>query len=186
MASPLGHALAGGALYALAAPSGSAVRNWRPWAWAAFAGTAADLDFLPGLLVHDPSRYHHEATHSLVAALVFALLAGVLASRVLGPLGWRIAFLGVAYGSHLGLDYFTLDRTPPQGIPLLWPFSGEVFMAPVPVFWDLYHGSSWVAFVNWHNVVAVLRELAILGPPAVLACAWRLGREAAPLLVEAP
>lgn len=179
MASPLGHALAGAAVYALLAPKGAAVRDWRPWALAAFAGTAADLDFLPGLLVADPSRYHHWATHSLIAALAFAVLFGYSARREPGLAGRRVTLFGLAYGSHLGLDYVTQDLTLPQGIPLLWPWSSATFIAPVTLFWELHHGASWGAFVNWHNAGAVLIEALVLGPPVAGLCAWRLARNAA-------
>jgi inner membrane protein len=186
MASPLAHGLAGVAVYAILAPPGGPVRDRRPWALAAFAGAAADLDFLPGLAFADPSRYHHGVTHSLAATLVFALLLGLSASRPLGSVGRRILLFGVAYGTHLGLDYVTFDPSVPRGIPLLWPFSSTPFIASATLFWELHHGASWGAFVNQHNVGAVFIEAAILGPLVAALCVWRLGRKAgASVLVEA-
>lgn len=174
MPSPVAHALAGAAVYAALAPRGVPARDWRPWAVAVFAGGAADLDFLPGLLVGAPSLYHHWATHSIAAALAFTLLVTPLAAPVLGSAGRRVAILGVAYGSHLGLDYLTVDRTVPQGIPLLWPLSDAVFLSPVLLFTDIHHGSSWQAFVNWHNAGAALTEALVVGLPVALFCALRL------------
>ena len=179
MPSPVAHALAGAAVYAALAPRGVSARDWRPWALAVFAGVAADLDFLPGLLVGAPSRYHHWATHSIAAALAFTLLVTPLVAPLLGSVARRLAILGVAYGSHLGLDVLTVDRTVPQGIPLLWPLSDAAFLSPVPLFIDIYHGSSWQAFVNWHNAGAALTEALAVGLPVAVFCAVRLRPQAA-------
>jgi membrane-bound metal-dependent hydrolase YbcI (DUF457 family) len=173
MPSPVAHALAGAAVYAALAPRSVLARDWRPWAVAIFAGVAADLDFLPGLLVGAPSRYHHWASHSITAALAFTLLVS-LAAPVLGSAGRRAAILGAAYGSHLGLDYLTVDWTVPQGIPLLWPISDAVFLSPVLLFTDIHHGASWQAFVNWHNAGAALTEAVVVGLPVAVFCALRL------------
>ena len=176
MPSPVAHALAGAALYAGLTPRGAVRADWRPWGVAALAGATADLDFLPGLLVGDPSRYHHWATHSLLAALVFALLVAPLGGPLLGQPRRGPAILAAAYLSPLALDWVTVDRTVPRGIPLLWPASDAVFLAPVQVFADIHHGASWEAFVNWHNATAVLTEAVVLGGPLAVLCARRLRR----------
>jgi inner membrane protein len=193
MPSPVAHALAGAAVYAALAPRGLPARDWRPWAVAVFAGVAADLDFLPGLLAGAPSRYHHWATHSVAAALAFTLLVTPLVAPVLGSAARRLAILGLAYGSHLGLDVLTVDRTVPRGIPLLWPFSDAAFLAPVPLFIDIHHGASWQAFVNWHNAGAALTEALAIGLPVAVFCALRLrppaarpGSAIAPRTVSSP
>jgi membrane-bound metal-dependent hydrolase YbcI (DUF457 family) len=185
MSSPLAHALVGASVYAGLAPEGRPVLAWRPWAMAAFAGIAADLDFLPGLLIGDPSRYHHWATHSLVAVLIFAGLVAPLAPAALGSPPRRAVILGAAYGSHLLLDLLTVHLRIP-GIPLLWPFSSEVFISPVQVFSRIDHGASWHAFINWNNVMAVLSEAVLVGTPTVIFCVWRTLRPArsAPLALE--
>jgi inner membrane protein len=175
MSSPLAHALVGVTIYAGLAPEGRPVVAWRPWAVAAFAGIAADLDFLPGLLIGDPSRYHHWATHSLVAVLVFVGLVAPLAPAALGSLPRRVVILGAAYGSHLVLDLLTVHLRVP-GIPLLWPFSSEVFLSPVVLFPRIDHGASWGAFLNWNNVMAVLFEAALVGTPTLIFCALRVLR----------
>jgi inner membrane protein len=188
MPSPLAHALAGAAAYAVLAPGARPRSEWRPWAAAAFAAVAADLDFLPGLLVGDPSRYHHGVTHSLAATLVFTLLLTPLASSLgLGSPRRAALLLGTAYGSHLLLDYLTVDTTRPYGIPVFWPLSTQHFIAPVLVFTDLYHGASWAAFVNWHNVVAMVTEALVVGIPVVGLCLWRLapGRARGPVDLDA-
>jgi hypothetical protein len=69
--------------------------------------------------------------------------------------------LGAACASRLALDLVTVDRTAPQGVPLLWPISHDAFIAPVTIFQDLHHGASWDAFVNGHNAIAVLIEAVV-------------------------
>jgi inner membrane protein len=177
MSSALAHALVGASVYAGLAPEGRPVVAWRPWAMSAFAGVAADLDFLPGLLIGDSSRYHHLATHSLVAVLIFVALVVPLAPAALGRLPRRAVILGAAYGSHLVLDLLTVHLRVP-GIPLLWPFSSEVFLSPVVLFSRIDHGASWDAFINWNNVMAVLSEAVLVGTPTVIFCAWRTLRPA--------
>jgi inner membrane protein len=174
MPSPVAHAFVGAAVYAGLTPRGALLRDWRPWALAVLAGVAADLDFLPGLLVGDPSRYHHWATHSLATAVLFTLLATPLATGALGPPDRRAAILGPGDASHPALELVTVDRTVPRGIPLLWPFSDTAFLSPLLVFTDIHHGASWAAFVNWHNVGAVLRETLLVAGPVTLFCALRL------------
>ncbi len=176
MASPLAHGLAGAVVYAALTPRSATAWDWRPWALAAFAGAAADLDFLPGLVVGHPNRYHHWATHSLLAAVAFALVVGAVASPALGSLRRRASVLGLAYLSHLGLDVLTA-HVRVQGIPLFWPLSDRVFIAPVAIFRHVRHGHGWAAFVNWHNVGAVLLEALLVGIPVALVLAWRAMRE---------
>lgn len=175
MPSPLAHALAGAAVYAVLAPEPRPRPDWRAWAAAAVAGAAADLDFVPGLLAGDPSRFHHGATHSVAATLLFVLLIAPFSSA-LGSIPRRGAILGAAYGSHLLLDYLTVDTTPPRGIPLFWPLSDAAYISPVLLFTDLHHGRSWAAFLNWHNAGAVLVEALVLGIPVLVLCGGRLAR----------
>jgi membrane-bound metal-dependent hydrolase YbcI (DUF457 family) len=81
MATPLGHALAGYAVYNLAkAPQRS--DGWGLPLLCVFMATAPDLDFLPGLLVGKPALFHQSITHSLGAAMLVSLgAAGVWSLR---------------------------------------------------------------------------------------------------------
>jgi len=170
--TPIGHSLTGLLVFgALTRPEA-----WRPvpLAVAAAAGVAADLDFLPGLLFGEPSRFHQGATHSLAAALAFGVLTGaVVRPAVLGPPGRRMALFALLYASHLLLDLFAVDTSAPVGIPLLWPLSEAALHAPVSLFADVHHGTSWAAFVNRHNLGTLGQEVLLFGPATATVFWWR-------------
>lgn len=165
MPTPVAHGLLGVILYTLRRSPGDRARLLSDLALAGFAAVAADLDFLPGLLVGDPSRFHHGVSHSVGAALFFGLAMALLAPGFLGrTYAWRAAAFAVLYGSHLLLDLFAVDTTPPYGEPLLWPFSSRFFLSPWTPFLDVKHGQSWEAFLNWANARAVAVEVVIFLP----------------------
>lgn len=170
MATPVGHSLIG-----LAVGHVGAERSWwRCWPWYAFVvvcANAADLDFVPGLLVGEPNRYHHLATHSLTAAIVFGALVGLVAMRFHGrPL--RIGVVGaLIYASHLLGDYLTVDQRAPYGIPLFWPFADGFYIAPVTPLSAVQHGlpgdgnaAVLTHIFSPHNVATIAVELALLVP----------------------
>lgn len=165
MPSPIGHMLGGvigGWLVAgrSAASSGSSPRaRWhRPdlrqaVGFAAF-GAAPDLDLLFGT--------HSTYTHS-VGAVVLTALAVYAWSRGRSP---RLALAcAAAVASHILLDWLGSDTTPPIGIMALWPFTREFYQSPFFVFMAITRRWWLPQFYTW-NVVAALRELAILGPIA--------------------
>lgn len=128
----------------------------------AVLGIAADLDLLVGR--------HSQVTHSLGMSLI---VAGVSAVLLRGRRRWLTLALaaGAAYGSHVLLDWLGQDATPPFGIMALWPFSHEYFISHLDVFSGISR-EPWRPGALWHDVVSVLREVAILAPLA--AAAWGL------------
>ena len=116
MASPLGHGLIG--LIIARTQRTTSQLGSRYFAWYAFAilsANAPDLDFLPGLLLDEPFRYHRGPVHSLAAAFAFGGLVYILARRRMSQ-ARTLAALGFScYSSHLLLDL--------PGVPLFWPFS---------------------------------------------------------------
>ena len=132
-----------------------------------FAANAADLDFLPGLLVGNVNTFHHKATHTLLAAVAFGLLAaGVAAVFRLNRariIGW---IMGAAYMTHLILDVVTRGTKEPYGMRLLWPFSQARFMPSFHLFLDIRRESGAHAFlpslVQMHNDRAILVELVLM------------------------
>ena len=173
MASPLGH-LAAGAGIAWLARDGDATAGGRDQSLTLLVVAAAlwallpDFDFLPGLVVGAPARFHQGASHSLLFALA-AGLVGMLVVRIDGLSPRRIfAVLTTAVASHLALDYFVLDRRPPSGLPLLWPFSDERFISPVPLLLGVQHAQSaddsiavWLgAILSRDNVYSLALEVA--------------------------
>lgn len=171
----MGHSLTG--LLVLGALSRPEAWRPGPLAAAAVAGAAADLDFLPGLLLGDPSRFHQGITHSLAASLAFGILAGAVVRPVaLGPPVRRMALFALLYASHLLLDLFAVDTSVPVGIPLLWPLSAAAVHAPVSLFADVHHGASWAAFINGHNLETLAQETLLFGSVTALVLGGRRRR----------
>ena len=165
MSTPLGHFLLGAAI-------GAAIRPERSWARAALiggvCGVAADLDFLPGLVLGDPARFHNAFTHSFACAAA----AGVLLALACSADRRRWLLLGAtAFASHLLLDYLTFDDSPPFGIPLFWPWSSGRFTSPQPVF-DNVVRSGGLAMIR-HNLRVAGIESLLIGPVAAIICWWR-------------
>ena len=132
---------------------------------------APDLDFIPGMLVGEPNRYHHGASHSLTGALLFAS-AVVLGFRRSTGISIRlggVAFL--AYASHLLGDWLTVDLGTPIGIPVFWPLSDIHFISPVTIFQNIQHGAEGIGptgflveVFSMANVLAIGWELVITLP----------------------
>lgn len=114
MSFPIVHSLAGCAVYQV---SGNKQKSWKKALFYVFLANAADLDFLPGILVGKPLLFHHTVTHSFAAALTCGLVVGLFA-KILRKGGFlKASFLAiVAYGSHL-----VVDLLGPDSLSLLWP-----------------------------------------------------------------
>ena len=171
MCTPIGHILAGAAVYR----GGSKKGIHSPWFFffILICANIPDVDFLFGFVAGNPNLYHHMWTHSLTFCAGVGVLTA-LGSRLFGECrSFRIGLLvfGAAL-SHLVLDYFTADQNPPFGIKLFWPFTGNYYIASVPVFQDVYRISENSGFfeslICRHNGVTLLIEIAIMGPILVL------------------
>jgi inner membrane protein len=173
MPSSVGHSVVGYVLYrATASPAGP--RQWQSMAFCIFAANAPDLDFLPGLVLGDLSRFHHGPSHSIGFSGLFGLAASVFVSRRLYAfvLGFSL------YLSHVVLDYLIRDPSPPYGVPLFWPFSPEYYMAPFAFFLPFgYMASSAGDFVSalftFNNLVAVATEIVLLSPLVIFVFIWQ-------------
>lgn len=167
MATPIGHALAG-AIVGLGASQGRGLDR-RTLAWGTGGGLAPDLDFVPGLLVGDPSRYHHAWSHSIGAAVV----AGLLVLWLSSDRSCRIAAVVLlAYVSHIALDWVTADNSVPVGVPALWPILDVYVLSPVTVFPRVIHSSA--SPFNLHNLAVAARESLLLGLPVLLLVVYRI------------
>ncbi len=167
MASPVGHLL-----LALSC-TGFRERSAKPWpalVWVVIftACWAPDFDFLPGILIGEPNRYHHGASHSLAGALLFSS-AIALSFRKLTDnrvsLG-RIAFL--AYTSHLLGDWLTIDTRAPIGIPIFWPLNDSYFISPLLIFQDIRHGADGTGLAGFLIEVFSIANLSAIGLELVI------------------
>ena len=151
MPSPIGHALGGIAAGWHAAPK----RDRTTAAILAAIAIAPDLDLLVGS--------HREATHSIGAAAIAAVLAALVCRR--DRARWGTA-AGLAWVSHVGLDWLSNDTRPPIGVMALWPMSRDYFKAAIEIFPPVSR-RYWESRFWLYNLRAVIVEIAVLGPFAV-------------------
>ena len=169
MPSPVGHALAGLTVHVLTARDRAERTSLGRAALLVAAATAPDLDLLFRFV---DGRNHHQAeTHSVGAAALAALLVWAVARLRRRP---RAAALGLAAGmawlSHVLLDYLGADTHPPIGILALWPFESGYHHCPWPLFLDIGRTLEWATLR--HDALAVGWEILVLGP--LLLASWRL------------
>lgn len=171
MALPIAHAAAGYLVHRATRrvpDEGRSSESWRRAALFMFVGNLPDLDFLIGFVVGRPGMLHRGVSHTLLAAVVFGLAAGAAARWSRRDRFAPVALaLGIAYLSHLVLDYFTIDSRPPAGGQFLWPLSAAYFIAPLPILGEIYiDGRTRAAFLQtvlaWPTVVVLAREIALV------------------------
>jgi inner membrane protein len=179
VATPVGHALAGYAVYNFS-PSSRCHQRRGLMLWCIVMAVLPDLDFLPGILAGTPALYHQGISHSLgVAFLVSFALAGILGETK--SFSQKFTLLFLSYCSHLLIDFFGPDRRLPYGIPMFWPISGKHFISPLPLFWGAQHASSTTASpLQWieglftlHNLGAIAFEVLIIAPFIFLGARFR-------------
>jgi inner membrane protein len=124
---------------------------------ALFFSLLPDIDFVPGLLFGDISRYHNQGTHSLLAALAAGLAAGLVVKAWKGSFlfGFRLAF--VPYALHILMDAFTYGG---RGVKLLWPLTSQRFDSPL----SLFIGARWSEGLwNVEHLPTLFSELLFTG-----------------------
>lgn len=173
MATPVGHAFAGvltGLLLTMGRPP--LLDYWRDVALFAVLAMAPDLDFVPGILMGEPSAFHQGVTHSVGMTAVVAVAMWLWGNRRGAP--WRWALVGAAvYLSHPLVDYLAVDTRLPLGIMLWWPFSDAHVQSGADLFLNVRRESLSMEVIG-HDLVALTRELLFLGLPAAAALWVRL------------
>ena len=84
---------------------------------------------------------------------------------------WRW-LCSLASASHVLFDWLGSDDFPPLGVMALWPLSREFYFADAFVF-DAISRRYWLPNFITHNLLAVLREIAILLPRSDSSGGWR-------------
>lgn len=173
MPAPIAHVAVGAAIY-FGLP-----KRWLPTTksgqrWLLFLclvlAIAPDLDFLPGILLGEPNRFHQGISHSLFVCGLIGLLIAMIIQRhckklLPGAPHWAVLFCCVAaVASHPILDTFALDTQEPYGVPLFWPFTERHVAVPWPFFWDIQRsgentGAFLQSLISGHNFRALFREV---------------------------
>jgi inner membrane protein len=175
MPSPIGHAVAGATVAWAAdalAPAGRRApsRPFGPLTIAAVAAaTAPDLD----LAFH----VHRTVTHSVAATAIVGAIAAIVAARTRAPILHVALVCAAAHASHLLLDWLAIDNYPPYGLQALWPFSHDFYISGLGVFRQTQRREVFGAVAMRANTLAIAREIAILGPIALIAW-WGSARAA--------
>jgi len=192
MPLPIAHSLLGGAV-CVASDRDGARAGYGRLALAVVLANGADIDYLPGMLVGDPHRFHRMAAHSLGWAVLVAVLAAWLVRRgwfhgwPLRP-GWPSGAAGTAlivallWASHVLLDSLNADFSEPVGMMMFWPLSYS-WVPSIPLFYNIDKISGPASplvfarsLATTHNLRAALLEIALMGPLLGLAVWWRRRR----------
>src|SRR4051794_21006925 len=110
MALPIAHATAGWLVQRLDSRRRGTGSIW-PRALTFMAiGNLPDVDFIVGFVLGRPGAFHRGFSHTVLAAVLFGVVAGTFAWWRRWD-GWWAAVLVCAagYGSHLLVDFFTID-----------------------------------------------------------------------------
>jgi membrane-bound metal-dependent hydrolase YbcI (DUF457 family) len=169
MPSPIGHALAGLIVHAASAER-DALHNHKRALLLAGVAAAPDLDLLLRWL--DGQGRHRAYSHSLGAAILAGVAVAVVArlARQRRPAALGLA-AGLAWLSHVGLDFLGSDSFAPYGIMAFWPVSDRFVAAPIPIFMDIGRTLDWATV--WQNAAATAWEAVVLLPLLMAVVRWR-------------
>jgi inner membrane protein len=171
MPSPFGHSLAG---YFVSVCSSKSLRvhKVKNQLFCISIASVPDLDFLPGILMGTPNLFHHGISHSLGAGILFSCILALILNKKSSNFKKEFFTCFGLYGSHVFLDYLSVDGRPPLGIPIFWPLSNEYFIFPYSPFPQIKRSeldyATMAEFLNdacsIHNLYVIILELTIFIP----------------------
>ncbi len=139
----------------------------------ALAAILPDLDCIPGLLIGAPKIFHRSFTHSFLAAILFSLMVYWVSKRLAPRERRRRTWgLGIAYTSHILLDFIQPDTNASNGlgISLFYPFKKQCYQIgwdffPTPAFTiDMSNFSTaFQSTINPETLHYILLELLVIG-----------------------
>lgn len=144
---------------------------WRPLLGCVLLANAPDVDYLFGLSAGNLNAYHQMVTHTLIwiGGVALVIWAGDWFKE--RQVSWRLLGLLLALlGSHLLVDWLTVDRSPPVGMMLAWPFSDHFYHAAF-AFFPSVAKQNWAAVCSTQNLRLALME-TILVLPIVIITLW--------------
>lgn len=168
MPTPIGHSLISTAIFAGVKNKEARFSAFDYFVFL-FFGMLPDLDFLPGLIAGEPSRYHHGLSHSITMSLAAGFLAGLVyyATRRKHFVEYSLIFSGV-YFAHVAADFFAVDTSAPFGEQMFWPFWNGYVLSPFTFFMDVHRSTAshdfFVSMFNSHNLRTVFVEIAVCVP----------------------
>ncbi len=177
MASPVAHSLIGIALglirflprYRHWSELGGQFRAlWQPLLFCVLLANAPDVDYFFGLFRGDANYYHQTVTHTLLWIGLTSMAIWAYGRCRERQAAWLTLGLLVALlGSHLLIDWLTVDRSPPIGLALFWPFSPRTAHAAFS-FFPPPAKQSLAALCSLHNLRLILVETSITLPLVII------------------
>lgn len=174
MPSAIGHVLVP---LSLRLGAGARRMNWRLTVFCCGSAVLPDLDVI-GFVFRVPYGSpwgHRGASHSLVAALVWATVSVALAKRLRAPRWTVFAATLVSTTSHTLLDAFTNGG---KGVALFWPWSTERFFFP---FRPIQVSPIGARFFSERGLQVVGSEFCWVGLPSLVLAmgviGWRFWRK---------
>ncbi|MBU4212756.1 MAG: metal-dependent hydrolase [Kiritimatiellae bacterium] len=144
---------------------------WRLLLFCVLLANVPDLDYFFGIFRDNLNYYHQTVTHTLVWVGVMALAIWAYGRLRKRRASWlSFGLLLALLGSHLLADWLTVDRSPPIGVMLAWPFSDRFYHAAF-AFFPPPAKQTWADLWSLQNLRLVLVETAIT-LPAVIAVLW--------------
>lgn len=178
MPSPIGHALAGAAIawsFRGTSPAGRAT-VWKLPLVCAICAALPDID-----LLYMPT--HRTATHSVPVAILLTIVAAGVTEWVNPVRDWSARRVGVAsqtfvvglacglaWSSHILLDWLGADANPPYGVQALWPFSDTWFYSGLDVFAGTQRRNPFSMRAMLINLRAAVQEMLMMG--SIAAAVW--------------
>jgi membrane-bound metal-dependent hydrolase YbcI (DUF457 family) len=184
MPSPLGHILAGTAVYLTGTRRES--RSKLILSVTLLGSILPDFDFVPGILIGDLRAFHHGVSHSLALAVLFGLVVFFLTPWRQKAIARRAGILAAsAYASHVVLDLVSVNPGT-RGVPILWPLSDQQFGLELYLLGYFHYSDRGIwSVIRWDNVSAFSRELVVIGS-LVLLLLWRERRSTQRLGAHVP
>lgn len=117
-----------------------------------FVSVAPDLDFIPGIFVGIPSKFHHGISHSFFFAVVFGfILSSIIYLIKKNYFLSRSILFSALYSIHIILDLFGVDTGEVNGfgMPIFFPFSFIYYRSSIVLF---SVGLTNYGFINPHLI----------------------------------
>jgi hypothetical protein len=177
--SPIGHALAGAAI-AWSFRGGRS--SWKLPVVCAVCAALPDID-----LLYMPT--HRTATHSVPVAVLLTIVAVGVTGWVRPIHDWCRKWFGgesqtlvigltcgLAWSSHILLDWLGADANPPYGVQAFWPVSDTWFFSGLNVFPGTQRRDPLSMRAMLINLRAAVAEIAIMGTVLAAVAFLRAGR----------
>ena len=156
--------------------------GWRLPVACAVCAALPDID-----LLYMPT--HRTATHSVPVAILVTIVAVAVTGWVNPVREWcasrsgsgsqtlvvGLAF-GLAWSSHILLDWLGADANPPLGVQAFWPFSDRWFFSGLDIFPGTQRRNPLSMAAMLINLRAALQEALIMGGVLIAVVLLRAGR----------